>query len=120
MYFTLNRPVPAFEPPQSLADRIERAVQSIELGNNGYADIGTSAVVAEGVKARGYVVIARRNGMGLWGYRGFTQRAQAALADELRAGSQFAHSTYKAPVTRLELPDCEPAILARNARHLLG
>lgn len=88
-------------------EAIISAIQSIELGNNGYADIGTDSVIAGAVEKAGYVVI--KNGKT---YKGFTKAAQSALAVE-----PFGVSRYSA--TNLESIagiDYEGAILARGER----
>ena len=96
---------------QTIEQQTRAAIRSIELGNNGHADIGTSATLADAVRAAGYAVIAARDLHGRPVFRGFTAAAQRALRAE-----SFGVSTYRAPVTRLDLPDYETAILARDAR----
>lgn len=87
------------------------AIRSIELGNNGHADIGTSTVLADAVRAAGYCVIAAIDIFGRPVFRGFTAAGQRALRAE-----PFGASTYRAQAARLDLPDYEAAILARDAR----
>ncbi len=96
---------------KTIEQQTAAAIRSIELGNNGHADIGTSATLADAVRAAGYAVIAARDLHGRPVFRGFTAAAQRALRAE-----PFGASTYRAPVARLDLPDYEPAILARDAR----
>ena len=96
---------------QTIEQRTAAAIRSIELGNNGHADIGTSTVLADAVRAAGYCVIAAIDIFGRPVFRGFTAAGQRALRAE-----PFGVSTYRAPVARLDLPDYEPAILARDAR----
>ena len=96
---------------RSIEQQTAAAIRSIELGNNGHADIGTSATLADAVRAAGYVVILARDLHGRPVFRGFTAAGQRALRAE-----SFGVSTYRAPAARLHLPDYEPAILARDAR----
>lgn len=102
-----------FSPNQTA--KILAAIQSVMLGNNGYADIGVDPIVAQAVADAGFVVIATRDLHGKAIYRGFSKAAQAALAIE-----PFGASTYKPFKTRVETPDYEGAILARNDRHLFA
>ena len=83
------------------------AIQSIELGNNGYADIGTDSVIAEAVEKAGYVVI--KNGKT---YKGFTKAAQAALAVEPFGISRYSDTNHNSII---EI-DYEGALLARAER----
>lgn len=92
----------------------QEAIRAIEAGNNGYADIGNRPEVIEAVRAAGYCVILTHNIHGVPTHRGFTKRAQQALAVE-----PFGRSTYAAPRQQLDTPDFEGAILARDARHHL-
>lgn len=98
-----------YTPTQTAA--ILAAIGAILLANNGHADIGTDAAVIAGVEAAGFVVIASKTLHGAPTFRGFTKAAQAALAV-----SPFGVSTYAAPSRRVELPDYEAAILARQDR----
>lgn len=90
------------------------AIESIEMGNNGHADIGTDDAIGDAVRSAGYTVIRTTDLHGRPVLRGFTKAAQAALA----AGDGV--STYKAFTPRMELPDYEGAILARDERHLFA
>lgn len=101
-----------FTPAQTAA--IFAAITSIELGNNGHADIGTDEVIGDAVRAAGYTVIRTTNLHGAPVLRGFTKAAQKALA----AGDGV--STYKPVSSSLDAPDYEGAILARNDRHLFA
>lgn len=96
---------------QTIEQQTAAAIRSIELGNNGHADIGTSTVLADAVRAAGYVVIAARDLHNRPVFRGFTAAGQRALRAE-----PFGVSTYRPPADRLHLPDYEAAILARDAR----
>lgn len=96
---------------KTIEQQTAAAIRSIELGNNGHADIGTSTALADAVRAAGYVVIAARDLHNRPVFRGFTAAGQRALRAE-----PFGVSTYRAPAARLDLPDYEPAILARDAR----
>ena len=96
---------------QTIEQQTAAAIRSIELGNNGHADIGTSTALADAVRAAGYVVIAARDLHNRPVFRGFTAAGQRALRAE-----PFGASTYRAPAARLDLPDYEAAILARDAR----
>lgn len=69
-----------FNPDQTVA--IFTAISDIEMGNNGYADIGTDKVIADAVATAGYTVLLVVSTTGQWVYRGFTAAAQAALAKE--------------------------------------
>lgn len=97
------------------ACRILQAISAILSANNGYADIGRSTVIADAVTTAGFVVITTSDLHGNQVYRGFTQAAQSALAVE-----PFGVSTYRRPSQRVESPDYEAAILARNDRHLFA
>lgn len=100
-----------------LACTLASTIQSIELGNNGWADIGNNADVVAGVRAAGYVVILGRNSWGVPTHQGYTQRAQAALREEYRTNGAagYAAPTYKPPVRRDDF-DYEVAILDRQER----
>jgi len=74
-----------------LFEATQAAIKSIEMGNNGYADIGTDATVASTVRAQGYIVIYTKNLFGQYVYRGFTKAAQTALKSE-----PFGVSNYRA------------------------
>jgi len=62
--------------------KILDAIMDIEMGNNGYADIGTDRTIAEAVALAGYTVLHVAATAGGFVYRGFTKAAQAALAQE--------------------------------------
>ena len=97
---------------KTIEQQTAAAIRSIELGNNGHADIGASTALADAVRAAGYVVIAARDLHNRPVFRGFTAAGQRALRAE-----PFGVSTYRAPVAQLDLPDYyEAAILARDAR----
>lgn len=95
--------------------RILSAMEAVTSANNGYADIGMNPKVAEALRAAGFVVLASKNLHGTPTFRGFTQAAQKALA-----GAPYAVSIYKDVPARVEQPDFEGAILARQeaAGHL--
>lgn len=103
-----------------VADAVAAAVRSINLSNNGYADIGRCDAVADGVRDAGFVVITTLDLHGKTVNRGFTPAAQRALAADAAAGSFFAASTYKPVRSRLDGPDYEAMILARQAGALLS
>jgi hypothetical protein len=72
---------------------VAAAIASINLGNNGYADIGTSPALAAAVEAAGYPVLHARDLHGNPVYRGYTPRAYAIRQDELkRQSTRFARS----------------------------
>ena len=92
------------------------AIQSIILGNNGYAtlrDFPERLIPA--LEAAGFVVIASKDAHGNAVLKGFTVDAQAALK-----ASPFGASTYKAVSIKADAPDYEAAILARNDEHLFA
>lgn len=97
------------------AARALDAALAIGLGNNGHADVGTDPDLATALEAVGFTVLRTTDLHGRIVYRGFTARAQAALR-----GQPYAVSTYQPPSPLLNLPDVEPAILARQDRHLEG
>ena len=70
--------------PSSLPAPVAAAIASINLGNNGYADIGTNPELAAAVKTAGYPVISARDLHGNPVYRGYTPRAYAIRCDELK------------------------------------
>jgi hypothetical protein len=80
------------------------ALLAINLGNNGWAYIGHNPEVAEIVQAAGYVVTHDA----VVGYRGYTQRAQAALRQE--------HEARQATARRYDGIDYEELILRRDER----
>lgn len=100
------------ERHHSVAARALAAIESIAGANNGYADIGPSAVVAAAVQSMGNTVVASLNLHGCPTYRAFTKRAQECLARE-----PFGRSTYAAVALVAEGPDYEGAILARQEAH---
>lgn len=57
---------------------ILEAIQNIELGNNGYADIGNNADVIEAVQIAGYTVIPSRNAWGNRTHKGYTPKGMEA------------------------------------------
>ena len=63
---------------------VAAAIASIDLGNNGYADIGTNPELAAAVIAAGYPVIPTRDLHGNPVYRGYTPRAYAIRCNELK------------------------------------
>lgn len=102
-----------------LAARLTKARASVEMANNGYADIGTREDLADAMQAHGYTVITTKNLFGMPTYRAFTAAAQAALKAE-----PFGVATYKPPSQTLYAEDFgfdfEAAILARHERHLFA
>ncbi len=70
--------------PSSLPAPVAAAIASINLGNNGYSDIGTNPELAAAVKAAGYPVISARDLHGNPVYRGYTPKAYAIRCDELK------------------------------------
>lgn len=90
------------------------AIESVMLGNNGYANIGTDALVADAVRAAGFTVILSRDLFGNPVYKGFTSAGHAAAISE-------------APkmVSRIDMnrrafaPDYEGAILDRQERMMM-
>jgi len=95
------------------ARKLAAAIQSIELGNNGYADLPRDHELARALTLAGYHVH-----MTARGFRGFTKRAVDALIEERRAGSGFVVPLHAAPAATHEAPDYEAAILSRQSRHL--
>ena len=96
-----------------ISARIIDAMQSITLGNNGYADIGPNETIADACRAAGFVVIRSTNLHGRPTYKGFTKAAQEALR-----GEPYAVSTYK-PIEHRDDFDYEGAILARQERAMM-
>lgn len=95
--------------------QVERAIASVRLANNGYADIGGDAGVAALVEKAGLVVIRTTDLHGNAVFRGFTPRAQRALME-----SPFGRPTYAAPSKDLVIEvDVEGAILARQELNLV-
>lgn len=97
------------------AAKVLAAIEAIELGNNGYADIGNDEVLANAVELAGYTVIHTTDLHGRPVYRGFTARGQEALRGQL-----YGVSTYATPGQNLNSQDFEAAILARQERHFEG
>lgn len=95
--------------PPEVSARILDAILSIEMGNNGYADIGTDTTVANAVETAGYVVIRTTDLHGRPVYRGFTRASQEALR-----GEPFAVSTYGPVRMPEDMPDYEALILNRQ------
>ena len=87
------------------------AIMSINLGNNGYADLpGFPDRLIPAMEAAGITVIRSRNLHGAEVLKGFTAAAQAALRS-----SPFGESTYRTkPIDQHIEIDYEDAILARN------
>lgn len=92
-----------YTPEQSAA--ILRAIEALELANNGWTYI--SAGLVQALTAAGYTVIRSTDPHGKPAYKAFTSRAQKALQTD-------GAPNYKAFSTPLDTPDLEPAILARQ------
>lgn len=90
-----------------------RAVQSVRMANNGYADIGNDERIIKHVEESGIVVIRTTDLHGKPVLRGFTPAAQKALAV-----SPFGASTYKHFSSVSAGEDLEGAILARQEARL--
>jgi hypothetical protein len=99
--------------------RILSAIESIMLGNNGYADIGPAEWVADAVRAAGFIVLATTNLHGRPTYKGYTREAQVALRAAHATGETYAVPTYKPPTHRQDEPDYEGMILARQERAMM-
>ncbi len=93
----------------TLEGRLNAACNSIQLGNNGYADIGNDEALADAVRERGFTVIRTTNLHGLPVFRGFTLKSQEALAQ-----SPFGVSNVKRFSAFVPDGDFEAAILARQ------
>lgn len=93
------------------AAAIFEAIESVMLGNNGYANIGTDALVAGAVRAAGFMVILSRDLFGNPVYKGFTAAGRAAtIADAPKMVSRI-------DMRRNDFaPDYEGAILDRQER----
>ena len=63
---------------------VAAAIASIDLGNNGHADIGTNPELAAAVKAAGYPVIHTRDLHGNPVFRGYTSKAYAIRGNEMK------------------------------------
>ena len=72
------------EMTTTLPAPVAAAIASIELGNNGHADIGNNPELAAAVSAAGYPVIPARDLHGNPVYRGYTPRAYAIRCNELK------------------------------------
>lgn len=92
---------------------VRDAIQSIELGNNGYANIGNDECLARAVIDQGYSVIRSRDLHGHPVFKGFTKAAQAALRQEPFGVSNYGANLRSSPMMT-EGPDYEEAILARQ------
>ena len=90
------------DPLQTVATL--EAIQAIEAGNNGHATIPNNPEIHSILEASGYTVTIR-NGTA----RGYTKRAQQALASE-----PFAVDSAKRGKRAVEMPDIELAILKRE------
>jgi hypothetical protein len=83
------------------------AILAINMGNNGWAYIGHDPEVAEMVETAGYTVTHDAT----VGYRGYTQRAQAALRQE--------HEARQVAARRYDGIDYEERILRRDERAMM-
>ena len=63
---------------------VAAAIASIDLGNNGHADIGTNPQLAAAVQAAGYPVIPARDLHGNPVFRGYTPKAYAIRGNEMK------------------------------------
>ena len=102
-----------FTPAETAA--ILRAMQDIELGNNGWAYVPADPAVREGLQAAGYVVLRSVDGHGREAWRGYTRRAQDALRADRTAGVPVS-TDYRVFRQQHAAPDIEGAILARQER----
>jgi len=95
---------------------LEEAIRSIELGNNGSADIGVNTALVEAVKAAGYPVVRTRDLSGLPVYRGYTPRAYAIRCSEMyRYPPEMAETPRRIDWNQNDFSyDIEGAILARQ------
>lgn len=90
------------------------AIESVMLGNNGYANIGTDATVADAVRAAGFTVVLTKDLFGRPVYKGFTAAGRAAaIADAPKMVSRI---DLRAPAFT---PDYEGAILNRQERMMM-
>jgi hypothetical protein len=89
--------------------QILAAMESAEMGNNGYATMPLRGDVATALRAAGYVVI--RNGLN--NFTVYTARSWECFVAERNA-------EIRAIMNRSEGFDFEGAILARNAEHLFA
>lgn len=99
----------------TLETKVAAAIESINLGNNGYADIGNNREVADKVAEQGYIVLRTKNLHGLPVYRGFTKKSQEALSQEA-FGVPMVNPCLSINIG--EQPDYEAAILARQERQM--
>jgi hypothetical protein len=86
-------------------------IDSIMLGNNGYARFQASDLIADAVRSAGFVVFRSTDLHGRPCWFGSTREAQESLRS-----APYGVSTYKAPARRQEEPDYEGMILARQER----
>ena len=63
---------------------VAAAIASIDLGNNGHADLGTNPELAAAVQAAGYPVVRSRDLHGNPVFRGYTPKAYAIRCNELK------------------------------------
>jgi len=97
-----------------LTAKILDAMQSIELSNNGYADIGNNAAIADALRDAGFVVNASTNLHGNATFIAYTKRAQKCLQSE-----PFAVSRSTPIPLRVDGPDYEGMILRRQERVMM-
>lgn len=101
-------------------ENVQEIIQRIELANNGYLDIGNNPEIIQGVKAAGYMVLSSTNLHGRPTHKAYTERAQQALKEEHASGSEFAvMRQIVVPPNRVDGPDYEAMILARQDQYLL-
>lgn len=94
---------------------ILEAINSVLLGNNGYADIGNNPVVIEGVRTAGFTVIRGTNLHGRPTHKGFTAQGVASQREYL---ASLPRKPIKLPSMHEEF-DYEGAILARQEKYIL-
>ena len=102
-----------FTPTESAS--ILRAMQDIEMGNNGWSYIPADEAVRAGLQAAGYVVLRSTDGHGRPAWRGYTRRAQESLRADRAAGVPVS-TDYRIYRQEYAMPDYEAAILARQER----
>ena len=105
-----------FTPTESAA--ILRAMQDIELANNGWSFIPADEAVHAGLQAAGYVVLRSTDGHGRPAWRGYTRRAQESLRADRAAGVPVS-TDYRIYRQEHAMPDYEGAILARQEREMM-
>ena len=105
-----------FTPTETAA--ILRAMQDIELGNNGWSFIPADEAVHAGLRAAGYVVLRSTDGHGRPAWRGYTRRAQESLRADRAAGVPVS-TDYRVFRQEHAMPDYEGAILARQERETM-